>query len=54
MTDDLFYTNTYNKLQFLQSSINKEGILYFYGAGLRSEEILQMQKEGFLNIRLLF
>lgn len=51
MIDDLFYTDTYKKLQFLQSSINKEGILYFYGAGLRSEEILQMQKEGFLFLR---
>ena len=51
MTDDLFYTNEYKKLQCLQSSVNRDGILYFYGAGLRSEEILQMQKEGFPFLR---
>ena len=46
MTDDKFYTEEYKKLQWLRDSINKEEALYFYGAGLRSEEILQMQKEG--------
>lgn len=51
MTDDLFYTNEYKRLQLLQSFVDKEGTLYFYGAGLRSEEILQMQKEGFPFLR---
>lgn len=51
MTDDLFYTDEYQRLQLILSSVNKEGILYFYGAGLRSEEVLQMQKEGFPFLR---
>ncbi len=51
MTDDLFYINEYKKLQWIQEHVNKNGTIYFYGAGLRSEEILQMQKEGFPFLR---
>ncbi len=51
MTDDLFYINEYKELQSIQLSVNRAKTLYFYGAGLRCEEILQMQKDGFSFLR---
>jgi hypothetical protein len=51
MTDSVFYQTEYLKLQELLSSVNLQHTLYFYGAGLRSEELLQMQKEGYPFLR---
>lgn len=45
--DDYEYEAEKNKLQEIVLKANNAGKLYFYGAGLRSEELLQMQKEGF-------
>lgn len=47
MQDNLFYTEEYKNLKKLETSLAQYKTLYFYGAGLRSEEILQMQREGF-------
>lgn len=47
MQDNLFYTEEYKNLKKLVVSLQQYKTLYFYGAGLRSEEILQMQREGF-------
>ena len=47
MQDNLFYTEEYKNLKKLETSLTQYKTLYFYGAGLRSEEILQMQREGF-------
>ena len=49
MTDDLFYINEYKELQSIQLSVNRAKTLYFYGAGLRCEEILQMQRWFFFS-----
>lgn len=45
--DDLDYQDAGKALEIMQKAIQTEDRLLFYGAGLRSEEILQMQKEGF-------
>lgn len=47
MQDALFYQKEYEKLKKLETSLRQYKSLYFYGAGLRSEEILQMQRDGF-------
>ena len=47
MQDTFFYQNEYNRLKRMEVELLKYTKIYFYGAGLRSEEILQMQGEGF-------
>ncbi len=47
MQDDFFYREEYKKLKILQTSLRQYKTLYFYGAGLRSEELLQMQRDRF-------
>lgn len=47
MQDNLFYTEEYKKLKEMEALLLRYKTLYFYGAGLRSEEILQMLREGF-------
>lgn len=47
LLDDAYYLDQEEKLELMKSSVSSDETLYFYGAGLRSEEILQMQKEGF-------
>lgn len=51
MQDDLFYQEEYKKLKKMEQAVLQYSAVYFYGAGLRSEEILQMQKEGFHFLR---
>ncbi len=45
--DDQCYQDADKALEIMQKAIQMEDKLLFYGAGLRSEEILQMQEEGF-------
>lgn len=47
MQDTLFYQKEYEQLKKMQCNLQRYEVLYFYGAGLRSEELLQMQREGF-------
>lgn len=47
MEDDYEYVVARNKLYEIASIANNAKKLYFYGAGLRSEELLQIQKEKF-------
>jgi len=51
MQDALFYQEEYEKLKKMEKSLLQYTAVYFYGAGLRSEEILQMQKDGFPFLR---
>lgn len=45
--DDLEYIEAENKLKNIIKQANNASKLYLYGAGLRSEEFLQMKKEGY-------
>ena len=46
MQDAAFYQQEYKNLQQLRTSLQQYKTLYFYGAGLRGEEMLERQKEG--------
>lgn len=47
MQDSIYYQNEYKKLLHLQETLNASEDLFFYGAGLRSKELIQMNVEGF-------
>lgn len=51
MQDTLYYQEEYRKLKKIEAELKRCKTIYFYGAGLRSEEILQMQREGFSFLR---
>lgn len=51
MVDDILYTLEADRLNNIKKEISMYHTLFFYGAGLRSEEILQMQNESYNFLR---